>query len=59
MCKKIVKSIKDFFKWKCPYTKTCDFYAEESETCQSPSAENGYCGQYRNQLKKHDQKEKK
>jgi len=59
MLKKVFNTIKEFFKQKCPYAKTCEFYAEENKTCQSPTAESDYCGHYRNLLEQDDQKEKK
>lgn len=48
----LLKKIKSFFQKKCPYANDCPYYRKDAKTCQSPTAENGYCGQYREREKR-------
>ena len=43
----IFKNLRDFFAWKCPYWRICPYYQKKSRVCNDPTAENGYCGSYR------------
>jgi len=47
----IIQKIISFFKWECPYSNQCLLYDPTSPTCNSPTALNGYCGEYREYIR--------
>ena len=43
-------SVREYEMGKCKFYKICELKQKEGKTCNHPTAENGYCGKYR-QLK--------
>lgn len=45
--KKFKQKLKIIFFLKCPFRNKCQYYQPEGFTCNHPTAEDGYCGEYK------------
>lgn len=52
MFKKIIQKLKAIFSFKCPFRNECPYYQPKGFTCNHPTAEDGYCGEYQKLNKK-------
>jgi len=58
MYKKIIQRLKIIFSSKCPFRYECPYYQSKGFTCNHPTAEDGYCGKYREFMDKINLKQK-